>query len=140
MTTAAKKHRLVDRLSELAAENAALKAEAGKVADSIQRGIHDATELADARAHIADLEATLTRIDGQHAQALADKDRQIAELRRRLDIAVKANAAAHETQGMDVATLPIPTAQPRHRPVVRLGASPLADTQPVPRFPAKKAA
>lgn len=148
MTTTARKHRMQTRLddqaehitrleqtiAQLADENTDLRQQrddANQAATSSElRGMQTATEL-------ADTQHTLNRIDGQHAKALADKDRQITELQQRLGIAAKARAAADQTQPIDTDTgrmhIAATTRQRfEHGPVIRLGISPLADTVQLP--------
>ncbi|KUL59636.1 hypothetical protein ACIBX9_31365 [Streptomyces albidoflavus] len=64
----------------------------------------------------------------QAEQAVADRDRRIADLEHRLAVGVRAEHVIADTQ-------PCPTVADRfeHGPVRRLGASPLADTVEMPR-------
>lgn len=139
MTTAARKHRMQTRLddqaehitrleqtiAELADENAVLRGQrddANRAAtESELQGMRTATELDDAL-------RTLARIDEQHRKALADKDRQIADLQRRVGIATKAHAAADQTQPIDTDTVRLHVARVQHLSVL----NPLADTVQLP--------
>ncbi|MFJ3563254.1 hypothetical protein [Streptomyces diastaticus] len=64
----------------------------------------------------------------QAEQAVADRDRRIADLEHRITVGVRAAHVIADTQ-------PCPTLDGRfeHGPVRRLGASPLADTVEIPR-------
>ncbi|MFG3660290.1 hypothetical protein [Streptomyces sp. NPDC047706] len=64
----------------------------------------------------------VTRIDERHAEVVAELQRQIAELKRRLDISAKAQAAADQTQ-------PIPVLPAAVR-VMPLGQAPFATADP----------
>ncbi len=57
-------------------------------------------------------EQVIQRIDERHAETVRGLERQIAELQRRLDIGVLAQAAADETQEIPILTavMPLPEA------------------------------
>jgi seryl-tRNA synthetase len=137
VTTAAKKHRLQDQNAALSAENKRLKAEAGKLAESVWRGIQDAGALKDAYARINELTDANTALQRHVDDLTAENDQLAADLANAR--AVRVPAGVRDTSDpADQATAPWGTNvrevrdRFEHGPVVRLGASPHADTVQMP--------
>ncbi|MFD6240578.1 hypothetical protein ACFWFV_13800 [Streptomyces diastaticus] len=86
-----------------------------------QAGIDFSGALEDLRVARAEL--------AQAEQAVADRDRRIADLEHRLAVGVRAEHVIADTQPCPV----LDDDRFEHGPVRRLGASPLADTVEIPR-------
>lgn len=138
MTTAAKKHRLQDQNAALRAENDQLRTEADKLAESIGRGIHDAAELITAGARINELTDANAALQRAVDELTAERDQLAADLANARAVTVPP-MHRDTSHGADQATAPwgLDVSDLRARfetgSPVRLGASPLADTVPVPR-------
>jgi hypothetical protein len=138
--TATGRHRAIDRVRELEAENAELRAMAvvsdREITGLTLRGMQAATDLDAALKHKADLQAALDRIDDRHAETVAGMQQQIDDMARRLNTKVLAEHVVTRTQEIDTSTLQFPVITERfeHGDVRRIGVPPLADTQPVPRI------
>lgn len=89
---AARKHRAVDEVDRQ------LTLRAG--ADLLIKGLR--LQLDEQEARHAEV---VTRIDERHAQVVRDLKRQVEELQRRLQIGVLAEAAATQTQEIDVSAV-----------------------------------
>lgn len=114
------RHRAVDRAAALDTECRRLKA--------VITGADEVFDRLRTRAREAEIvtRCTLARIDERHAETVEQMQREIDELRRRLDVAVLAEAAVTQTQPWPTITQRFEGGSP-----VRLGVA-LDDTVRIP--------
>lgn len=106
--TAIRKHRAPDRVRQLEAANADLRKQlaahqsAGdRLAESILRGIQDATALAEALARVDELEGLYAQLGEQRDREIEAMQREIDDRDRESDVASRAAAMVTETQPID---------------------------------------